>query len=189
MSPDSWGLLSADGEAVTPRMKPQPCPLASFPCSQPAASTGAKGLLATEAFKTALWKPSGIRRRAPGAHCCWRRPGLASSSPPSLEARKAPPLPETETAGQTANIWPLGSVECEEPGFFLPKWKKRSAPQSWAMAPSRESFPEGRLAPQAAPELPPICQLHLLAKGHGPLLKTNMVMWCFMGKGAWQGLT
>lgn len=124
-----WGLGA-------PRKKPQPC---LSPASPALNSTLA---MSRAEFLLPLWQrprtcPSvsrnpqvslGTTQGATGAGQDW----FSAHLPP-----RPPPPPRKGTARQTANIWPLGSVECEEPGIFSPEWKKSRAPQSRAAAASR----------------------------------------------------
>lgn len=65
------------------------------------------------------------------------------------------PLPEMEKAGQTADIWPWGSVEWEESDFFFTHMEKVKYPEE-QVAPPRAALPQGKLASNSPSRAPPI---------------------------------
>lgn len=143
-------MLSAIGVLLAwrlgvPERSPMPAPFTSYFRSQPRASPQGARFLPTEACgqlscvfppvsrKPACDLPSQTGDRA--AELWGKLSGDASRTRPvgaslvplfSSGARHCRHLrrPEVENAGQTANIWPLGSAECEKSGIFSPTWKK-----------------------------------------------------------------
>lgn len=199
VSVSSW---PAGWEAGSPRKKPNACPSHSlFLLSTDSLTTTWGPFLPMEAFG----QPSRVFLQPPGALPVLSRhipgPGpelqgemrVMPGTPPCRvfprprgSQELPPPPPEMEKAGQTANIWPLGSAECEKSGLFSPTWKKESAWQSRA-ARSRAALPGGEVGSRCLSKGPSNLRITSVDKDSPSPLKAKHsdVMFCG-GEGCWR---